>query len=173
MAGVLFVFHAIRDKQWKKLRPLAIGLGLLILFIAMSGCSTSSRGPEVVQKPKLSEIDPTDSTTGLGERITTQGAQLVDSAIPKTKRPTFKINSDVADVIKLNQGDSTTVILKISPKNQNVSNVLLGWPDEQKYVQLPVTHQDSGKVTFTFRSILQFSLGCLRCCWRVRMLRTV
>jgi hypothetical protein len=124
----------------------------LLLSLALFSCAKNQQ-PQVAERPKLQAIDPTDSTVGLGERILTDGAKLVDSSLPKASKNSFRISSDSDDIIEMNRGGSSTVMIRTSPKSVKSQDVLLGWDGEKKYLVLPLTDKDSidGKIRFDLK----------------------
>ncbi len=121
----------------------------LVLCFALFSCA-KNQAPEKAERPKLPAIDPTDSTVGLGERILTDGAKLVDTSLPKASRDAFRISTDSVDVIKMQRGGSSTVTISTHPSEVRGQDVLMGWDGEKKYLVLPITSIDSmnGKVKF-------------------------
>jgi hypothetical protein len=121
----------------------------LLLSLLLFSCAKNQQ-PQVAERPKLPAIDPTDSTVGLGERILTDGAKLVDTSLPAASKNAFKISTDSVDVIKMQRGGSSTVTISTHPSDIESKDVLMGWDGEKKYLVLPITSIDSssGKIKF-------------------------
>lgn len=138
----------------------------LALSLALFSCAKN----ESPERPKLPAIDPTDSTVGLGIRILTDGAMLVDSSLPKASRNAFRISTDSIDVIEINRGGSSSLTIRTNPKDIRSQDVLLGWDGEKKYLMLPITSNDSanGKIKFDLKLDPSIEAGLFQVSFAVR-----
>jgi hypothetical protein len=127
---------------------------VLCLGIVLFSCEKN----EAPERPKLPAIDPTDSTVGLGIRILTEGARLVDTSMPNASKKAFGITMDSIDVIKIDRGGSTDLALRVHKHDVRAKDVLMGWDGEKKYLVLPILKEDTINHYVHFRLALDSSI---------------